>query len=112
MGLKTLQKIKESVEKRPQELEEARKNGAKVVGWLNYNIPEEIIHALGLIPIKLGIGGNDKLVEVGSRYISSKNCVYVRETVGLFSENQDSYVKNSDIVAVDSTCLQMYRVRL
>ncbi|MCL4436800.1 MAG: 2-hydroxyacyl-CoA dehydratase family protein [Thaumarchaeota archaeon] len=107
--METLRKIEEAVKKRPRELAEARENGAKVVGWLNYNIPEEIIHALGLIPVRLGIGGDDRLVEIGARYISTKNCAFVRETMGLFAENQDPYVKNSDLVAVDATCLQMYR---
>jgi len=110
MALETLKKIEEAVKDRPQELAEARKNGEKVVGWLNYNIPEELIHALGLIPIRLGTGGDDRLVEIGARYISTKNCVYVREAVGLFAENKDPYIQNSDLVAVDATCLQIYRV--
>lgn len=109
MGLETLTKVKEAVLERPRELEEARESGAKVVGWFNYNIPEEIIHALGLIPVKLGTGGDGRLVEIGARYISSKNCVYAREIVGLFAENQDPYIKNSDLVAVDATCQQLYR---
>lgn len=110
MALETLRRIEEVVKQRPQELAEARKKGAKVVGWFNYNIPEEIIHALGLTPIRLGTGGDDRLVEIGARYISTKNCVYTREIVGLFAENQDPYIKNSDIVAIDATCLQTYRV--
>lgn len=110
MVLETLEKINQAIKQRPEELAEARKNGEKVVGWFNYNIPEEIIYALGLIPVRLGTGGNDKLVEVGSRYISTKNCVLTREIVGLFSQNTDPYIKNSDIVAVDATCIQTYRV--
>lgn len=110
MALKTLKKIEKAVQERPKELAEERRNGAKVVGWFNYNIPEEIIHALGLIPIRLGIGGDDRLVELGARYISTKNCVFVRESVGLFAENQDPYIKNSDLIAIDATCLQFYRV--
>ncbi len=110
MVLETLKKIEEAVKNRPQELAEARKKGEKVVGWFNYNIPEEIIHALGLIPVRLGTGGNDKLVEIGSRYISEKNCVYTRELVGLFEQNKDPYIINSDLVAIDATCLQTYKV--
>ena len=110
MVLETLKKIEDAVKKRPEELETARKNGIKVVGWFNYNIPEEIIHAMGLIPIRLGTGGDEKLVEIGARYISTKNCVFAREIVGLFAQNQDPYIKNSDLVAVDATCLQTYRV--
>jgi len=110
MVLETLRRIEEAVKERPQELAKAREKGARVVGWFNYNVPEEIIHALGLTPIRLGTGGDDRLVEIGSRYISTKNCVYARELVGLFAENQDPYIKNSDLVAVDATCLQTYRV--
>lgn len=109
MTLETLKKIEDAVKNRPDEIIEEKKKGKKVVGWLNYNIPEEIIHALGLIPIRLGTGGDDALVELGGRYISTKNCVYVRESVGLFAENQDPYIKNSDLIAIDATCLQMYR---
>ncbi len=110
MVLGTVEKIYRAVKDRPDELALAREKGEKVVGWFNYNIPEEIIHALGLIPIRLGTGGDDRLVEIGARYISTKNCVFTREIVGLFAENQDPYIKNSDIVAIDATCLQTYRV--
>lgn len=109
MALTTVHKISDRVGKRPVELAAARAKGAKVVGWLSYAIPEEVITALGLIPIRIGTGGNDRLVEIGSRYISTKNCVFVREAVGLFAENKDPYIVNSDLVAFDATCLQLFR---
>lgn len=109
MALTTVHKIIDRVAKRPEELVAARAKGDKVVGWLSYAIPEEVITALGLIPIRIGTGGNDRLVEIGSRYISTKNCVYVREAVGLFAENKDPYIVNSDVVAFDATCLQLFR---
>lgn len=110
MSLATLDRIREAVERRPQELAEARKNGAKVVGYFCCNIPEEILLALDLIPIRLGSGGDDHLVEVGGRYISTQNCVFVRQSVGLFAEGKDPYVTNSDLVAVAGTCIQIYRL--
>ena len=110
MSLKTLDKIEKSIAARPAQLESARKSGKKVVGWLNYNVPVEIIHSLGLIPVHLGTGGNDRLVELGSRWISSMNCVFTRQTVGLFAENTDPYVAASDFVVIDATCKQLYRV--
>lgn len=109
MALTTVHKIQDRLAKRPAELAAAREKGAKVVGWLSYAIPEEIIVALGLIPIRIGTGGNSALVETGSRYISTKNCVFVREAVGLFAENTDPYIVNSDVVAFDATCLQLFR---
>lgn len=109
MALTTVHKINDRLAKRPTELAAAREKGAKVVGWLSYAIPEEIIHALGLIPIRIGTGGDSRLVETGSRYISTKNCVFVREAVGLFAENTDPYIVNADVVAFDATCLQLFR---
>jgi len=109
MTLTTLEKIRKAVEARPAELALARKSGEKVVGWLNYNIPEEIIYALDLIPIRLGIGGDERLVDLGARYISQNNCVFARESVGLFADGKDPYVTNSDAVAIDMTCYQIYR---
>ncbi len=110
MTLETLHFIKEAVDERPAELAEARENGSKVVGYLCCYIPEEIIDALGLIPARLGRGGDDRVVELGGHYISTQNCVFARESLGLFLENKDPYVKNTDLVAVSASCMQMYRV--
>src|SRR5512138_3537034 len=110
MGLVTLQKVKERVAARPAELAAARASGRKVLGLLGYGLPEEIVHALGLVPVRLGTGGDDRLIEVGSRYISTKNCVFTRACVGLFAERQDPWVKAADAVAFDTTCLHLYRV--
>jgi benzoyl-CoA reductase/2-hydroxyglutaryl-CoA dehydratase subunit BcrC/BadD/HgdB len=110
MGLKTLDKIADALERRPAELEQLREEGKKVVGWLAYNIPEEIIHALGLIPVRIGQGGDGRLVEVGARHISTKNCVFVRQALGQFAEKTDPYIKQLDLVAIDATCIQLYRL--
>lgn len=110
MGLKTLEKITAALESRPAELEQLRKQGKKIVGWLAYNIPEEIIYALGLIPIRIGQGGDGRLVEVGARHISTKNCVFVRQVLGQFAEKTDPYIKQLDLVAIDATCIQLYRL--
>jgi len=109
MSLKSIERIQQRLKERPAELAAARGGGKKVVGWQGYNLPEEVIYALGLIPIRIAFGGDDKLVEVGSRYISTKNCVFVRETMGLFAENKDPYIQNIDLLAFDATCLQTFR---
>ncbi len=109
MSVKTLDVMRKRLEERPDELRRARENGLKVVGWVGYNVPEEIIHALGFIPVRIAVGGDDRLVEIGARYASSKTCVFIREIVGAFAENQDPYIQQTDILAFDATCLQNYR---
>ncbi|MDR1625600.1 MAG: 2-hydroxyacyl-CoA dehydratase family protein [Spirochaetia bacterium] len=110
MSLQTIGKINEALARRPAELEKARAEGKKVAGWFNYNVPEEIIHAAGLIPVHLGTGGDNRLVELGARYISAMNCVFTRQIMGQFAEGGDEYIKNSDVVFIDVTCKQLYRV--
>ena len=109
MSIKTLEIVRKRLEERPEELRQARKNGQKVVGWTGYNVPEEIIHALGFIPVRIAVGGDDRLVEVGARYASSKTCVFIREIVGAFAENEDPYIQQTDLLAFDATCLQNFR---
>lgn len=108
--IKTLQIIRNRLNQRPDELKKARESGAKILGWSGYNIPEEIIYALGIIPIRIAMGGDEKLVEVGARYISTRNCVYVRELLGLIDEGNDPYINNIDLYAFDTTCLQTFRM--
>lgn len=108
--LSNLTKIEEAVKARPEELARARQGGHKVVGYFCSYIPEEIIHALGLIPLRLEYGGDEYLVEVGGRYISKNNCVFIRGMMGLFLEGKDPFVKNSDMLAVATSCLQIYRL--
>ncbi len=109
MPLKTLVKIEDAVKERPGQLEAAKQKGKKVVGWFSYNVPVEIFHALGLIPVRLGLGGDETLVEKGGRYLSTQNCVFLREAVGLFEENKDPFIKSADLVVFDTTCLQTFR---
>jgi len=110
MSLTTLGKIAEAVRNRPAQIEAARREGKKAVGLLGYNIPEEIVHALGLIPFRLGNGGSERVTELGSRYLSSKTCVFCRHSVGVFADKKNAYTNNSDLVIFDTTCLQLFRV--
>jgi benzoyl-CoA reductase/2-hydroxyglutaryl-CoA dehydratase subunit BcrC/BadD/HgdB len=107
--MRVLQEFREKVKNRPAELTKLRQEGAVVIGWSGYNIPEEYFHALDIVPVRIAIGGNEKLVEIGARYISPRNCVYVRELLGHISENRDPLIQQIDSYAFDATCLQTFR---
>lgn len=109
MALKTLAVIRKRLAERPEELRKARENDRKVLGWVGYHVPEEIIYALGFIPVRIAIGGDDRLVEIGARYASTKTCVFVREIVGAFAENQDPFIQQTDLLAFDAACFQNFR---
>lgn len=110
MTLSVLKQIRDSVQQRPDILADEKKDGKIVAGWFGYFIPEEIIHALGMIPVRLGRGGDERLVELGARYISSQNCAFIRASMGMFAENSDPYILAADVVAFDNACMQIYRL--
>lgn len=107
--MKVLQEIRQKVENRPAELAQLREQGKIVIGWSGYNLPEEYLYALGVVPVRIAYGGDEKLVEVGARYVSARNCVYIRELLGLIAENQHPVVRQIDAYAFDATCLQTFR---
>ncbi len=106
----TLKRFEEALEHRPGELVEARQNGKKVVGVFCCYTPLEIIHSLGLIPLKLGWGGDDELAEQGIEYITNIQCPYVRQTIGVFKEGKNPYAVNTDVITISAVCLQEYRM--
>ncbi|MDR1452648.1 MAG: 2-hydroxyacyl-CoA dehydratase family protein [Candidatus Margulisbacteria bacterium] len=106
----TLDKIRQALQDRPAQIAAAKQRGQKVIGWLNYFVPEEILLALDAVPIRVGTGGDEQLVDIGARYISTKNCVFVRSVVGLLGEKKDAYTPLLDLLAVDASCLQVFRL--
>jgi benzoyl-CoA reductase/2-hydroxyglutaryl-CoA dehydratase subunit BcrC/BadD/HgdB len=107
---KGIDKIREALTRRPAELASARATGQKVLGWIGYNVPEEVIYACGLIPVRIIQGGDSRLAEIGANYISTQNCFFLRQCIGLFAEKSDPYVNQVDAVVTDTTCLQLHRM--
>lgn len=110
MGWDALHKIRAAYERRPQELAEARAHDQRVVGWIGYNVPEELIYACGMIPVRLARGGDGRLAEIGANIISTQNCFFLRQCVGRLAEGSDVWMSVIDTLAVDTTCVQLYRV--
>ncbi len=96
--------------KRPEELKQAKAEGRKVVGYFCSYIPEEIIWALGMIPLRLCRAGNNQAVSVGATYLTSNACPFACSCVGLKKDGRDGYFKLIDYVVDAPACLQMRRV--
>jgi benzoyl-CoA reductase/2-hydroxyglutaryl-CoA dehydratase subunit BcrC/BadD/HgdB len=68
---------------RPVQLEEAKKNGVKVVGYFPGNyVPEELIYASGAVPICLTHGGNSRSAEVALSVLPQVICPFARAQIG------------------------------
>lgn len=102
-ALKWLDKFREINREFPKTklLLEHKTKGGKVFGWLCTYIPEEIIHAAGILPIR--IMGYEKETELdeGTAYLYVNNCSFSRSCLQLGLEGGYDFL---DGVVGGSTC--------
>lgn len=110
MSAAALTRIRAALARRPDELRAARRRGQKVVAWFGYNVPEELIYACDMIPIRLAWGGDNRLAELGANYISTQSCFFLRQSTGLLAEGTNPYLQQLDALISDTTCTQLQRV--
>jgi len=108
--LQSIDKLHEALERRQEEIVALKEAGKKLVGYFCSYVPEEIIHAMGFVPIRLVRGGNVDAANAGNEYLSSNACPYAASCVGFKEENQDFYFSHADIIADAPSCYQMKRV--
>ncbi|MDY6857314.1 MAG: 2-hydroxyacyl-CoA dehydratase family protein [Thermodesulfobacteriota bacterium] len=108
MELKTLKKIDQLLEDRKEKIKQARVKGTKVVGYLCCRVPVEIIHAHGMIPIRVG-NASPSYMDSGKEYIHQFTCPYVKSVVGEFMTEGSFYYENVDLVAGSVICLTVSR---
>jgi len=71
-----IQIFQEIYQNRYSIIQEHRERGKKVIGWLCNYVPEEIIYAAGLLPVRLLPGKKDPTV--GSAYLYTNICSFAR----------------------------------
>jgi len=108
--LRSIDKLHYALECRQEEIVSLKKSGKKIIGYFCSYVPEEIIYALGFIPIRLIRGGNVDAANVGNEYLSSNACPYASSCVGFKENGQDFYFSHADIIADAPSCYQMKRV--
>lgn len=79
-----------------------RKNGSKVVGWLCTYVPEEIIYAAGMLPVR--ILGSHETQDVTDVYISSIYCPFCRDALAQGLKGRYSYL---DGIAHARSCVHI-----
>ena len=73
-------------------LKEKKQAGYKVASFLTHdNIPEEILDAAGIFPLRLMFGGNDDLMNASHDYLPPSTCAFTQSMLGLFSLKPSQY---------------------
>jgi benzoyl-CoA reductase/2-hydroxyglutaryl-CoA dehydratase subunit BcrC/BadD/HgdB len=95
---------------RPSQLEKARKNGIKIVGFFPGNfVPEEIIYASGAIPLCLVRGGSrpsDAALSVVPQII----CPFARAQIGERLLKENPYYSTIDMLVAPIMCQHLRKV--
>lgn len=82
------------------EIRQWKKEGKKAIGTLCSNIPEEVLHAAGLLPVRVRAPGLLDTSSADAR-LHRINCSYTRSVLELFMSGKSDYM---DGLIVTNTC--------
>jgi len=87
-------------------LQKEKESGKKLIGYVCLYIPEELLHAAGLIPVRLRVA-NGKQTTKADTYFSTQNCSYVRQC---FEKALDDEYGFLDGVVLMNSCDHLRRM--
>ncbi len=82
-------------------LQEHKARGGKIFGWLCTYIPEEIIHAAGILPVRIMGYAKETELDEGTAYLYVNNCSFSRSCLQLGLQGGYEFL---DGVVGGSTC--------
>lgn len=88
---------------RVREIAAAREKGAKFIGTFCIYVPEEIVFALGAVPLAL-CGGTAMSIPHAEKTFPRDICPLVKSTLGLAMSNTCPYAPIEDLAVGETTC--------
>lgn len=108
MELESLKTLDSLLESRKKEIKKERETGALVVGYLCCRIPPELIHAHGMIPVRLGTAA-ESYMATGKEYIHQFTCPFIKCVVGEMLTEGTFWYENVDVISGSVICLAVNR---
>lgn len=108
MRMDVLSRLDSLIEERRLEIPELRKKGRKVFGYVCCKVPVEIPHALGMLPIRIGIADQEKMAR-GKEYVHQYTCAYAKCIAGEMLEQGSFFHENVDVISGCVTCIAIHR---
>ncbi len=99
-GIERFRTLNQSFPKTSQ-IQAHKKQGKKVFGWLCTYVPEEILHAAGILPIRIIGYSHEAETDDGTALLYINNCSFSRSCLQLGLEGQYDFL---DGVVGGSTC--------
>lgn len=98
-----IEPLLELLKERPESLKRSKEHGTKIVGYFCAYIPEELITAAGMIPLRLVSECTSEAMQAGEQYLKSYSCPYVRVCIGNKVKN-NPYFELLDAICIAGTC--------
>jgi len=84
-----------------KEIMDLKRQGKMIFGWLCTYVPEEIIHAAGILPVRITGYSREMELEDGNAYLYVNNCSFSRSCLQMGLRGEYDYL---DGVVAGSTC--------
>jgi len=104
--LKEIEKIDRNLPM-TSEINEWKKRGGKIIGWVCNYVPEEIIHAAGLLPVRVAGLSKEVPFDDATAYLYTTTCSYVRTCFQMRYDGSYDYL---DGFVLASNCDQARRL--
>ncbi|MBN1190359.1 MAG: 2-hydroxyacyl-CoA dehydratase [Dehalococcoidales bacterium] len=105
------ERLADHLRDRPEQLQKARADGVKLIGYFPGNyVPEEIIYASGAIPICLTHGGSAAPAEEGLSAMPRVMCPFARAQIGERLLKTNPYYNIMDMFVAPITCQHLKKV--
>ena len=89
-------------------LERQKQKGKTIIAFLGHdNIPEELIHAAGFIPLRMLFAGNEHFMNESHDYLPPSTCCFAQSCIGLFrlKERPFGFLELIDYIIVSNHCV-------
>lgn len=104
-----LKGFEEKIRQSQESIINSNHQGKKVVGYFCTYLPVELLHAAGVVPIRLFKGGEEQIAASGEIHTRSFFCQFTQTAIGSFREKDPLYTA-VDKIYTFNTCDQMKKV--
>ena len=82
--------------------------GKKIIAFMSHdNIPEELLDAAGIIPLRMSFAGSDDLMSASNDYLPASTCSFAQTCIGLYSSKPHhfNFLNLIDYFMVSNHCV-------
>lgn len=93
------------IDNHEDEIRKIKSSGKQIIGYVCCYFPVEIVHALGMVPVRL-VSSSVAAMQLGKEYFHENMCPFTRATIGEFMKEGSVYRSCIDLLTGVIMCVQ------